>query len=356
MACVSMDMSDPTALNLCFGRGASWTNEIETRCPDCGAALVSRERVIREFEGSVRDPEASLPELSSLDSLCTTTSEDEQRHVRERLAEYDVAHFCFSEERAEEGSPAPTTSFYIAEVQLEWARDRLADLFRGGKSVLLARAANDVEALTYRGVLEDRDIRYTTSRLRQYPMVTVGPLAETLFFVAEADVEAARRAIEDVGNGEATTISAQEIAALAVPGAPPEDDTGPDELESSDPSTAGDASRRLQDLQDEARYTVTRLLLFLTATINLFLGAFYLGPLGRPLLGAACVFFGVVLVALGRWSRRNPETAFGGSLLPLILNVATMGPGALPFGLVPLLALVVTLFTWRRARARRLEG
>ena len=220
MALLRMDMSDPTARSLCFGCGTSWTKEIESRCPDCGAALVSRERVIREFEGSVRDPDASLPDLLSLDLLCTTTGEDEQRHVRTRLEEYDVAHFCFSEEqrRARDGSPAPTTSFYIADLHIEWARDRLADFFRGGSSVLLARAADDVEALTYRAALEDRDIGYTTSRLtRQYPMA----IAETLFFVTEVDVEAARRAIEDVCNGEASTISAQEDAGEAVPGAPP---------------------------------------------------------------------------------------------------------------------------------------
>src|SRR5262245_7597652 len=121
MACVRMDMSDPTARSLCFGCAASWTEEIEGRCPDCGAALVSRERVIREFEGSVRDPDASLPDFSSLDLLCTTTGEDEQRHVRNRLEEYDVAHFCFSEEQRGAGdeSPAPTTSFYIADLHLE---------------------------------------------------------------------------------------------------------------------------------------------------------------------------------------------------------------------------------------------
>jgi hypothetical protein len=226
-----MDMSDPTARSLCFGCGASWANEIEGRCPDCGAALVSRERVIREFEGSVRDPDASLPDLSWLHLLCTTTSEDEQRHVRNRLEEYDVAHFCFSEEqgRAGDGSPAPTTSFYIADLHLEWARDRLADVFAGGSSVLLARATDDVEAMTYRAALEDRDIGYTTSGLtRQYPMA-IGMPAETLFFVAEVDVEAARRAIEDVRNGEASTISAQEAPGEAVPGAPPADDTEPDQ-------------------------------------------------------------------------------------------------------------------------------
>src|SRR5262245_28451650 len=231
MACVRMDMSDPTARILCFGCAASWTEEIESPCPDCGAALVSRERVIKEFEGSVRDPDASLPDLSSLDLLCTTTGEDEQRHVRNRLAEHDVAHFCFSEEqgRAREWSPAPTTSFYIAGLHLEWARDRLADVFGGGSSVLLARAADDVEAVAYGAALEDRDIGYTTSRLTQYPVVTIGPLAETLFFVAEVDVEAARRAIEDVCNGEASTISEQELAEEAIPGAPPADDIEPDQ-------------------------------------------------------------------------------------------------------------------------------
>jgi len=96
--------------------------------------------------------------------------------------------------------------------------------------VLLARAANDVAAMTYRAALDDRDIGYTTSRFtRQYGM-GIGPLPETLFFVAEVDVEAARRAIEDVCNGEASTISEQELAEEAVPGAPPpEDDTGPDQ-------------------------------------------------------------------------------------------------------------------------------
>jgi predicted RNA-binding Zn-ribbon protein involved in translation (DUF1610 family) len=225
-----MDMSDPTARSLCFGCGASWTKEIEGRCPDCGAALVSRERVIREFEGSVRDREASLPDYSSLDLLCTTTGEDEQRHVLNRLEEHDVAHFCFSEEqgRAGDETSAPTTSFYIADLHLEWARDRLADFFRGGSSVLVARAADDVEAMTYRAALEDRDIGYTTSRLtRQYHFT----IAETLFFVAEVDVEAARRAIEDVRNSEASTISEEEVTEEAVPGAPPADDPGPDQQE-----------------------------------------------------------------------------------------------------------------------------
>jgi hypothetical protein len=316
-----------------------------------------------------------LPDFSSLDLLCTTTGEDEQRHVRKRLEEYDVAHFCFSEEqrRARDGSPAPTTSFYIADLHLEWARDRLADIFRGGSSVLLARAVDDVEAVTYQAALEDRGIRYTSSRpTRQYPMVTMGPLAETLFFVAEVDVEAARRAIEDVVNGEAPTISAQEVSGEAVPGDPPADDTGPDQQGSSASPTAGsgvsgDDSRRLQDLQDEARYTITRFLLFLMATINFVLGVVYFdpsvpnlfqSPLGtsRPLIGVFCLFSGTVLAALGRWSRRNPETAFGWSLLLLILNVATIGPKFLFFGLVPLVAILVTLFTWRRARERRLEG
>jgi len=229
VACVRMDMSDPTARNLCFACAATWTNEIETRCPDCGAALVTRERVIREFEGSVRDPDASLPDLSSLDLLCTTTSEDEQRHVRKRLEEYEVPYFCFSEEqrRERDESPSPTTSFYIADLHLEWARDRLADFFRGGSSVLLARAADDVEALTYRAALEDRDIGYTTSRLAGQYHFSIGAAAETLFFVAEVEVEA-RRAIEDACNGEASTISAQEVPGEAVPGAPPADDTEPD--------------------------------------------------------------------------------------------------------------------------------
>jgi hypothetical protein len=173
-----------------------------------------------------------LPDLSSLDLLCTTTSEDEQRHVRNRLEEYDMPYFCFSEEqrRAGDGSPAPITNFYIAGVQIEWASDRLADFFRGGNSVLLARAADDVEAMTYRAALEERGIGYTTSRSnRQYPMVTMGPLADTLFFVAEVDAEAARRAIEDVCNGEAPTIGAQGDAGEDVPGGPPADDTGPDQ-------------------------------------------------------------------------------------------------------------------------------
>ncbi|HZM70970.1 MAG TPA: hypothetical protein VFB95_11470 [Candidatus Cryosericum sp.] len=172
-----------------------------------------------------------MPDYSSLDLLCTTTSEDEQRHVRNRLEEYDVAHFCFSEEqgRAGDGSPAPTTSFYIADLHLEWARDRLADVFAGGSSVLLARATDDVEAMTYRAALEDRDIGYTTSRLTGQYHFSIGAAAETLFFVAEVDVEAARRAIEDVCNGEASTISAQEVPGEAVPGAPPADDTEPDQ-------------------------------------------------------------------------------------------------------------------------------
>jgi hypothetical protein len=302
-----------------------------------------------------------LPDLSSLELLCTTTGEDEQRHVRIRLAEYDMAHFCFNEEqrRAGDESPAPATSFYIAEVQLEWARERLADLFRGGSSVLLARAADDLQAMVYRAALEDRNIGSTTSRLTQYPMVTTGPLAETLFFVAEVDVEAARRAIEAVGNGEAPTISDQEVDGEAAPGRAAEDDTGPDQQESSASSTAGsgvsgDATRTLQDLQDGARDTMTRFLLFVTATTDLLVGVVYLGT--RPLLGVLCLFFGAVLVALGRWSRRNPEPALGWSLLLLILNAAATGPGFIPFGLVQLIAILVTLFSWRRARERRLEG
>jgi len=163
-----------------------------------------------------------LPDYSSLDLLCTTTGEGEQRHVRDRLEEHDVAHFCFSEAQrhAGDGSPAPTTSFYIADLQIEWARDRLADVFAGGGSVLLARATEDVEAMTYRSALEDRDIGYTTSRLASPYPFSIGPAAETLFFVAEVDVEAARRAIEDACNAEAPAISEQEVA---------EDDTGPDQ-------------------------------------------------------------------------------------------------------------------------------
>jgi hypothetical protein len=230
VACVRMDMSDPAAHSLCFGCGASWAKEIEGRCPDCGAALVSRETVIREFAGSVRDPDASLPDYSSLDLLCTTTGEDEQRHVRNRLEEHDVAHFCVREEqRLADGSPAPTTSFYIADLQIEWARDRLADVFRGGSSVLLARATDDVEAMTYRSALEDRDIGYTTSRLAPQYLFSIGAAAETLFFVAEVDLEAARRAIEETCNAEASTISEQEVAEEAVPGPPPADDTEPDQ-------------------------------------------------------------------------------------------------------------------------------
>jgi hypothetical protein len=305
-----------------------------------------------------------LPDLSSLELLCTTTSEDQQRHVRERLAEYDMPYFCFGEEqrRARDGSPAPITNFYIAGLQIEWASDRLADFFRGGSSVLLARAADDFEAGTYRAALEDRDIGYTTSRIAQYPMVAIGPLAETLFFVAEVDVEAARRAIEDFGNGEAPTISAQEVAGEAVPGPLPADDTGPDPQESSASSTAGfgvsgDASRPLQDLRDERRYMITRLLLFISATINLFMGAVNLGT-SMP-IGVSCLFFGTVLAALGRWSRRNPEPAFGWSLLLLILNVVgalATSPWWLIGGLFSFITILATLFSWRRARERRLEG
>ena len=368
-----MDMSDPTARSLCFACGASWTDEIEGRCPDCGAALVSREKVLGEFEGSVRNPDASLPDLSTLDLLCTTTGEGEQRRVRERLAEYDMPYFCFSEEqrRAEDGPPAPTANFYIAGLQIEWARDRWPDFFRGGSSVLVARAADDVEAVTYRAALEDRDIGYTTSRFtQQYPMA-IGMPGETLFFVAEADVEAARRTIEDVRNGEAPTIGAQEVTGEAVPGAPLADDTGPDQQESSASSTtgpgiSGDEPRSVQDLRDERRYMITRLLLFISATNCLFLGVVYLGT-SVP-IGVSCFFCAAVLAALGLWSRRNPEPAFGWSLLLLILNeegaLAAMsrwhrgGPFlfmllAGPFSFIAILA---TLFSWRRARVRRLEG
>jgi hypothetical protein len=306
-----------------------------------------------------------LPDLSSLDLLCTTTGEDEQRHVRDRLEEYDMPYFCFSEEqrRARDGSLAPITNFYIAGLQIEWARDRLADFFRGGSSVLLVRAADDVEAATYRAALEDRDIGYTTSGFtRQYPMA-IGMPAETLFFVAEVDAEAARRAIEDACSGEASTISAQEVVGEAVPGALPADDTGPDRQESSASSMAGsgasgDASRPLQDPRDERHYMITRLLLFISATNILFMGAVYLGT-SVP-IGAFCLFLGVVLAALGRWSRRNPEPAFGWSLLLLLLNewgaLATRSFWLLLGGLFPFITILATLFSWRRARERRLEG
>lgn len=365
MACVRMDMSDPTARSLCFSCGASWTIEIENPCPDCGAALVSRERVIREFEGSVRDREASLPEFSSLELLCTTTGEDEQRHVRERLEEYQVAYFSFSEEprRARDGSSAlPITTFYIADLQVEWARDRLADIFHGGGSVLIARAADEVEVTTYRAALEDRDIKSTTSRLQQYPVVGIGPLAETLLFVAEVDADAARQAIEDVRSGEASTIGAQEVEAEALPGTLPAD-IGSDPQESSPSSTAGsgvpdDESLSLQDLRDERRDNLTRLLLFLSAAINLLLGAMYFGS-SDPRLGVFPLVFGAVLGTLGRLSRRDPEFAFGWSLLLLILYdlgaLVTMNPWAFIGGFFALLTLLATLSSWRRARERRLE-
>ncbi|HEX5018940.1 MAG TPA: hypothetical protein VFX15_15285, partial [Actinomycetes bacterium] len=233
----------------------------------------------------------------------------------------------------------------------------------GGRSVLIARAANDVEVMTYRAALEDRNIGYTTSRLRQYPVVGIGPLAETLFFVAELDVEAARRAIEDVGDREASTISAGELEEEAVPGATPADDTGSDREESSPSSTAesgvpDDASRSLLDLRDEHRDKITRLLLYLSATINLVLGALYLGS-SAPRLGAFPLIFGAVLGTLGRLSRRDPEFAFGWSLLLLVLYdlgaLATMNPWAFIGGIFAFLTVLATLSSWRRARARRLE-
>ncbi|HEV8198640.1 MAG TPA: CPBP family intramembrane glutamic endopeptidase [Candidatus Polarisedimenticolia bacterium] len=341
-----MDMSDPTAINLCFGCGASWTGEIEGRCPDCGEALVSRERILAEFEGSLRKPDASLPDMSSLDLLCTTTDEVEQSHQRNRLEELGVPYFCFREEQkpAGDGSPVPSTSFYIADLQLEWARDRLADAF--GDSVLIARAANEFEAGIYRAALDDRGIRYTTSRLTQYPVVAVGPLAETLFFVAEADIGAARRAIEDVGDAEAS-------GEQDVPGgdALSTDDAGPDRQESSASTTTGDGvsgdeSRLSQDLRDQRAYRMTRFFLFISAAMNLLLSA----TLGLFLqsshiqtavpIGLLCFITGAVLAWLALWSRRNPEAAFGCSLFLLIVyhivTMPTVGLFSLFWELVPM--------------------
>ncbi|HYV17566.1 MAG TPA: hypothetical protein VFC25_00890 [Verrucomicrobiae bacterium] len=346
-----MDMSDPTAINLCFGCGASWTGEIEGRCPDCGEALVSRERILAEFEGSLRKPDASLPDMSSLDLLCTTTDEHEQSHQRNRLEELGVPYFCFREEQkpAGDGSPVPSTSFYIADLQLEWARDRLADAF--GDSVLIARAANEFEAGIYRAALDDRGIRYTTSRLTQYPVVAVGPLAETLFFVAEADIGAARRAIEDVGDAEAS------------------DDAVPDRQESSaspttEAGTSGDESRLAQDLRDERAYRIARFFLFISAAMNLFLSVtldLFLQSshiqTAVP-MGVLCFFTGAVLAALALWSRRNPEAAFGCSLFLLIVyhivTMPTVGLFSLVGSWFPW-TILAALFSWKRAKERRLE-
>src|SRR5262245_17520704 len=126
MACVRMDMSDPAARNLCFTCGASWGTDVE-RCPDCGSALLGRAEVEQEFEGSA--PAESLPELASVELLCAATGEAEQRRVRERLEEYAMPYFCFSEDqgRGEDESSAVTTNFYIAGLQLDWARANLTD-------------------------------------------------------------------------------------------------------------------------------------------------------------------------------------------------------------------------------------
>ena len=201
MACVRMDMSDPTARKLCFTCGASWISDVE-RCRDCGSDLLAREQVEKEFEGST--PAESLPEFSSLELLCAATGEAEQRRVRERLEEYEMPYFCFSDDqgRGEDGSSAVTTNFYIADLQLDWARANLTDLPGGGRSVLLIRTGNDLEAAAYRAALEARNIGYTTNRFTRQYAFTTGALAETMFFVAEVDVEAARLAIEDFRHRE----------------------------------------------------------------------------------------------------------------------------------------------------------
>src|SRR5262245_22296444 len=201
MACVRMDMSDPTARNLCFTCGASWVTDVE-RCQDCGSALLAREQVEKEFEGSA--PAESLPELSSLELLCAATGEAEQRRVRERLEEYDMPYFCFREDQGggEDGPSEVTTNFYIAGLQLDWARANLTDLPGGGRSVLLIRAGSDLENAAYRAALEARNIAYTTNQLTSQYRFTTGAAAETMFFVAEVDVEAARLAIEDFRHRE----------------------------------------------------------------------------------------------------------------------------------------------------------
>ena len=100
-----------------------------------------------------------------------------------------MPYFCFSDDQGpgEDGSSAVTTNFYIADLQLDWARANLTDLPGGGRSVLLIRAGKDLEAAAYRAALEARNIGYTT---------------ETMFFVEEVDVEAARLAIEDFRHRE----------------------------------------------------------------------------------------------------------------------------------------------------------
>jgi hypothetical protein len=195
--------------------------------------------------------------------------------------------------------------------------------------VLLARLTGKVEAVICGAALESRNIGYTTNQFtRMYPTTT--GTNETLFFVAEVDLEAARRAMEEAPDGEIPPPGGQEIedeTAAEIPDAPVE------------PSGS----------------LIARSLLYLSGVVNFLQGAVFLGnPSLIPRI--SCVLFGAALVMLGRWSRRNPESAFAWALALLVLDtlgaVVTMG---MIFVLPGVLLMLAVLFAWRQARARRLE-
>jgi hypothetical protein len=320
MALVRVDVSDPTARGFCIACDSAWVDDHE-RCPDCGTPLITREAIHRDI---------GEPEPASLDLLCSARDEERQR-VRGRLEESGCPYLPFTEEDG-------TTHFYIDGADLDWARWKLGDIFRSGDSVLLARVVTEIEAVRYRAALESPGIGYTINQFTHlYPRMD-----EILFFVAEVDLEAAQRAIEEAGDGETAQETSAEFA--------PEDSA----LEASAPEGAASA----QDMQDDPRFDIGRGLLYSTALVNLLQGAFLYAFGPAPSLGTIYLFFATAFVMLGRWSRRNPESAFAWALLLLVLD--TIGSllnlkNALPAFVAGALTILFALFAWRRARNLRLE-
>jgi len=317
MALVRVDVSDPTARGFCMACASTWVDDHE-RCPQCGAPLVTKEAIHRDI---------GEPEPASLDLLYSARDEDERQRVRGRLEESECPYLPFTDEDG-------TTHFYIDGADLDWARGRLGDIFRGGDSVLLARMVTEIEAVRYRAALESRGVKYTINHFtRQYP--TIG---EILIFVAEADLEAAQRAIEEMKDEEAP---AQEISAEFA-----QEDSAPEDSASA------------QDMQADPRSDIARVLLYSTALVNLIQAAMLYALAAAMYLGTLNLLCGTAFVMLGRWSRRNPESAFAWALLPLVLDTIGSLLNRENAPLVPAagaLTMLAALFAWRRARSRRLE-
>jgi len=221
------------------------------------------------------------------------------------------------------------THFFVAERDRERAdRGLLAHLGSDG-SALVVRAADAIEAATYRARLEAAGIGVTASQFSQQFAFGVGQQAETLLWVAEHDLEKAR-----------ATIGLDCAADCTRPALRPEE------------------AEELENLRDRRRFAVMRLLLYAAAAISIFQGLVLLFSPG-VFVGSASQLWGVLLVGLALWSKREPARAFGVAwgvvLAGTVIIVVLAPPGTEMLRVPDLLATVMLYFAWRHASDREQE-